>query len=336
MDKSDATTASPWSWHPELPLENSPLYAWPPRPLDAARHVLGPGFLLSPAPIYVGLALAIWFYLMPDPARWVVFEPGWVLQVFCINLGMVVLFAGSLHLFFYTFRGQGEERRFDPRALERDNPKFFLGNQVWDNIFWTCASGVTICTGYLVLGMWAYANGLMPWLQWSEHPLWFALLFLVIPYWSTFHFYLIHRLLHWRPLYKLAHEVHHRNTRVGPWSGLSMHPIEHLLYFSSVVIHVVVATHPVHLYYQLNNKLLNAIAEHSGVGDLLVKGKPVIGVGDFYHQLHHRYFDCNYGGPNIPCDLWAGSFHDGTPAATARVRELQRARQAGRQRAATG
>ena len=336
MSQSDVTGASPWNWHPRLPLEISVLFAWPPRPLATARYLLGHGYLLSPSPIYVGLALAIWFFLMPDPARWAVFEAGWIAQVYLINLALVVLFAGALHLYLHAFSRQGEARRFDPRALERDNPKFFAGNQVWDNIFWTCASGVTICTGFLVLGMWAYANGLMPWLEWRAHPVSFVLLFFVIPYWSTFHFYLIHRLLHWRPLYKIAHEVHHRNTRIGPWSGLSMHPIEHLLYFSSVLIHVVVATHPVHLYFHLNGKLLNAITEHSGFSDVIVKGKAVYSVGDFYHQLHHRYFECNYGGPNIPCDRLAGSFHDGTPAATERVRELQRARRMDRQRVAAG
>jgi lathosterol oxidase len=41
-------------------------------------------------------------------------------------------------------------------------------------------------------------------------------------------FYLIHRLLHWPSLYKMAHSLHHRNANVGPWSVLSMHPIEYI------------------------------------------------------------------------------------------------------------
>jgi len=39
-------------------------------------------------------------------------------------------------------------------------------------------------------------------------------------------------------------------------------------------------------------------------------------VGSFHHQLHHRYFECNYGGPEMPWDNWLGSFHDGSPEAT--------------------
>jgi len=32
----------------------------------------------------------------------------------------------------------------------------------------------------------------------------------------------------------------------------------------------------------------------------------------FYHHLHHRYFECNYGALEVPFDLWFGTFHDGT------------------------
>jgi len=38
----------------------------------------------------------------------------------------------------------------------------------------------------------------------------------------------------------------------------------------------------------------------------------VLPLGTFHHQLHHRYFTCNYGGLEMPWDQWTGSFHDGT------------------------
>jgi sterol desaturase/sphingolipid hydroxylase (fatty acid hydroxylase superfamily) len=44
-----------------------------------------------------------------------------------------------------------------------------------------------------------------------------------------FHFYWIHRLIRWKPLYNAIHFVHHKNLKVGPWSGLAMHPLEHLV-----------------------------------------------------------------------------------------------------------
>lgn len=42
--------------------------------------------------------------------------------------------------------------------------------------------------------------------------------------------------------------------------------------------------------------------------------------GDFFHQLHHRYFECNYGTSEVPFDKWFGTFHDGSAAATQATR----------------
>ena len=103
-------------------------------------------------------------------------------------------------------------------------------------MFWSIASGVTIWTCFEVLYFWAASRGYVPGLEWRQSPFWFALLFVLIPIWSSFHFYVIHRILHWEFLYRIAHGLHHRNINIGPWSGISMHPVEHVLYFSSVLI----------------------------------------------------------------------------------------------------
>jgi hypothetical protein len=59
------------------------------------------------------------------------------------------------------------------------------------------------------------------------------------------HFYWTHRLLHTVPwLYKHVHRTHHLSTSPGPLSGLSFHPAESLLYFSSLGL--VVALVPLH------------------------------------------------------------------------------------------
>ncbi|MDJ0935594.1 MAG: hypothetical protein QNI93_09365, partial [Kiloniellales bacterium] len=68
------------------------------------------------------------------------------------------------------------------------------------------------------------------------------------------------------------------------------------------------------------------LASHSGFEGLMVKGKKRMALGDFFHQLHHRYFECNYGTAEMPWDKWFGTFHDGTPEARRRIR----ARMAGR------
>jgi Delta7-sterol 5-desaturase len=47
--------------------------------------------------------------------------------------------------------------------------------------------------------------------------------------WNELHFYVVHRLLHTKWLYKHVHAVHHRSTVPSPFSTYAMHPIEALL-----------------------------------------------------------------------------------------------------------
>ena len=236
------------------------------------------------------------------------------------NLVLMSTVAGGLHLYFYTFSRQGKKLRYDPRPLMKRGKQFTLGGQVKDNIFWTLASGVSIWTAYEVLMFWAIANGYAPMLQWATNPIFFIALFLIIPLWESFYFYWIHRFLHIPFFYKHVHALHHRNINVGPWSGLSMHPFEHLIYLGTVLIHWVIAAHPVHILYHLQYYTLTAATTHTGFEALLVKDQSRLQLGTFHHQMHHRYFECNYGSIEIPWDKVFGSFHDGTEEAGERLK----------------
>ena len=48
-------------------------------------------------------------------------------------------------------------------------------------------------------------------------------------------------------------------------------------------------------------------------------GLEVTTIATFFHQLHHRFFTCNYGNVELPMDRWFGSFNDGSTAATKRL-----------------
>jgi len=254
---------------------------------------------------FATFATLTWLYLQPSLERCVELRPDWILEMFARNLGLIVVVAGSLHLYFYTFRCQGEARKFDPRDLADDDRRFLGRRQVRGNVFWTCASGVTVWTAYEVFFMWAYANDLLPfYLDWMAHPFLFVFTFVAIIFWSSLHFYFIHRLLHWRPLYRIAHALHHRNDNVGPWSGLSMHPIEHVIYLSSVLIHVVLLSHPIHILFHMQWNTLGAVTAHTGFEGFVFRGKPVY----------------------MPWDRWFGTDNDGTPESMTGIRERRRAR----------
>ncbi|TIL85324.1 MAG: hypothetical protein E5Y73_29660 [Mesorhizobium sp.] len=68
--------------------------------------------------------------------------------------------------------------------------------------------------------------------------------------------------------------------------------------------------------------MLLAVSSHGGYESVTATEDSDAGlaVGDFFHQLHHRYFECNYGGTEVPLDAWFGTFHDRSEEATARTR----------------
>ncbi len=313
-----------WQWVPEEPVALSPLFAWPPNPRAILKWVTESWATTTARLLILGLSLATWALTQPALERATTFQADWMLQIWARNLALMIFVAGGLHLFLFTLKKQTDKRKFDPRDLAAKSRAFSFRNQVHDNMFWTLASGVTVWTLFEWASYWAYANGYITMITFAEHPIWFVLLFFLIPIWGSFHFYWIHRLLHWPPLYRLAHSLHHRNINIGPWSGMSMHPVEHLLYLSTCMIHWIVASHPIHVLFHLQLKSLEASTSHSGFESLFIRDKRQLALGDFFHQMHHRYFECNYGTLEMPWDRWFGSFHDGTEAQDAKMRDRRK------------
>jgi sterol desaturase/sphingolipid hydroxylase (fatty acid hydroxylase superfamily) len=231
-----------------------------------------------------------------------------------------VLFFGAFHLRLYIRKAQGNVFKYNPKWLDVGNPIFLFRDQTFDNMFWTLASGVTIWTAYEVLTLWVFANGYIPWVNWDAHPAYIVLVMLLIPLIREVHFYLVHRLLHIPVLYRTVHKLHHHNVNPGPWSGLSMHPVEHLLYFSGVLIHWVLPSHPVHALFHLIHAGLSPVPGHVGFEKLIV-GKEGVDTDCYAHYLHHKYFECNYADGAIPLDQWFGTFHDGSDEAHEAMRK---------------
>lgn len=187
---------------------------------------------------------------------------------------------------------------------------------------------MTVWTGYEVLVWLAYANGWAPMIMFAGNPFWFVALFPLMPVIQSFHFYLVHRALHIPLVYRHVHYLHHRNVSIEPWSGLSMHPVEHLIYLSLLLMFLVVPAHPVHFLFMGYYLSLATATSHAGFENLVIGGSPRLKIGAFFHQLHHRFFECNYGNQETPWDKWFGFYHDGSPEATAAIRELKKRRHA--------
>ncbi len=328
-------------WIPARPVEYPAVFVWPPRPRALPRWLLGlPGYLFPWNAFYALVALASWLWLTPSAETLRTLEPGWILLLVLRNSTLTLLFFGAFHLRLYVRRAQGIAYKFDPRWPSQGSRAFLFADQTLDNLVWTFASGVPIWTAYEVFTLWAWANGWILGLDPAAHPVWTAAVLLAIPLLREVHFYAVHRLLHWPPLYRLAHRVHHLNTNPGPWSGLAMHPVEHLFYFSGVLFHWILPSHPVHALFHLVHAGLSPAPGHVGFDRLVLSDDRTFELPCWAHWLHHRYFECNYADGTIPLDRWLGTFHDGTVegqrALEARLARRRTARATGAGPARTG
>ena len=312
-----------WHWHPKTPLDNNPLFEWPLRFGRIINWYRAMWLKFSETTLMLIVALVSWFYLIPALAKFQ--SPSFSVfgAMLLRNLVITFIVAGGLHLFFNVLKKQGQDYQYDVTPIGNQE-RFTFHSQLLDNMFWTLASGVTIWTTYEVVLFWGFANGYASTLVWSGNELWFCLLFGLIFMWESLHFYLVHRLLHHPILYQYVHALHHRNVNTISWTGISMHPIEHVLYFSSVLIHFIVPTHPIHVLFHMLALTIGAMVGHTGFDGFKIRNKNRVALGHFHHQLHHRYFECNYGSIELPCDVWFNSFHDGTQQATEQMRAKQK------------
>ena len=325
-------------WSAPEPLTYAPIVEWPPRPLALLKWVFGyPGFFLPWGLFYMAVPALIWVYFTPELAAMKNFEAGWVSYIFFRNLVLILLWTGAWHFWFYVRKAQGTDWKHTTKWLARDNRLFLFRNQTLDNLFWTIVGAVPAWSAYEVLTMWLYANDYIPFVSISEHPVYFCVLMCLVPVIRDIHYYTVHRISHWGPIYKWVHYVHHNNVNVGPFSGLSVHPVENLWYWSGVMIHWIIPSHPIHALFHMQHAALTPAPSHSGFERVVLLEGVGVKTNDFFHFLHHKYFECNYGGDGmLPLDRWFGTFHDGTAEAGKRMDERFLARAAQKAAAESG
>ena len=312
--------ADRWNHRPAHGVPLNPLFAWPLNLRAVWAWYRGAWLQATAMMICLLLALGVWLLILPKLETMSIFAPGWMFRVWLANMIPQCLVAGTLHWWLYIRKGQGSKTKFEKRDLARSNGTFTFNNQVLDNIWWTLGSAMTVATIYQWGIFWAMANGYVPTVNFADNPIWCVFWLALIPMWSGLHFYWVHRLEHSPRLYPWVHAVHHRNVNTGPWSGISNHWFENILYFTTYFVHLIVPSHPLHLVFHAMFQQVSPVLSHSGFERVIVDDKNRARAGDFFHQLHHRYFECNYGTSEIPFDKWFGTFHDGSATATTRTR----------------
>ncbi len=145
------------------------------------------------------------------------------------------------------------------------------------------------------------------------------------------YFYWAHRLLHWRPLFRLAHFAHHRSTSPTPFAAFAFHPLEAALHYGFVpLVALFVPLHVMALFFfGIVMTALNVYG-HSGI-ELSPRSFVGTRLGRFlltptHHDMHHSSVDYNFGFYTNIWDRLMGTNHPDYEKTFARVVERGLAR----------
>jgi sterol desaturase/sphingolipid hydroxylase (fatty acid hydroxylase superfamily) len=280
---------------------------------------------------HMAVTLLYWNYLLPDFETMKTIAWGWALWLYAVNGIGIFLMYGAIEFFYYVKRKQGTRFKYNSK-FPADNPSdvFWFKSQNIDNVLRAYLFGIPMWTLVQVLLLWCFANGWAPWLTWADNPYYLAILVFVAPMIHEVHFFFIHRAIHWPPLYKWIHSIHHNSINPSPWSSLSMHPVETFIYHAVALWHLVIPSNPIVALFQLNSAGFGAVNGHIGFEKLEIAEDQSLDSHAYIHYLHHKYFEVNYGGDGlIPLDKWFGTWHDGSKEGDAKMQarfEKKRAR----------
>lgn len=306
-------------WRPSKLITYPPVFEWPFRPIPFTKWLMRGGNWLPFNIFYGVMGIVIWLYFTPSMSEMKTIAPGWIAYLLLRNAVLVGVIYGVLHLRLYVQKRQDTAFKYNAKWPSSKNSAFLFGRQHIDNLIWTFGSAVPIWTAFEALTLWAFANGVIPYVSFADNPVYCIVLYLLLPLIHEFHFYVVHRIIHIPFLYRTVHRIHHNNVNPGPWSGLAMHPVEHLLYFSGIFIHWVLPSNPVHAIFHIVYVGVTPTRSHSGFDKVIVGEKHAIEMDSYDHYLHHKYFEVNYAGGVIPLDRWFGTFHDGSAEAEAKM-----------------
>lgn len=327
-DLSYGTRDKRGNWRPDAPIGLSPLTT------GALTKLPGfvAGYLFGWNTLYMGIALAYWAWALPETEVMASLEWGWTLRLLALNIAGAALFFGAFELRLYRQRAQ--ERRFKYNGTfpsEKPSDVFWFRSQAWDNAMRSLFVTVPIGTAIMVLVMWLMASGAVPTSDFASNPVWVIALVLFAPILHEGYFFFVHRAIHWEPLYKRVHSVHHNSINPSPWASLSMHPVEATLYYGALVLQLGLFSNPFVVLWLFVLATFGAIVGHIGFDRLELGQERSVTSHAYAHYLHHKYFEVNYCDDGVlPWDQWFGTWHDGTKEADERMKARFRAKREAR------
>ena len=204
------------------------------------------------------------------------------------------IFAGFFYLFFYVWKN----RKYWYAKIQERYPE---NKHIFREIFYSLLT-MFIFGAIIILVIVAGKNGLTrvyaPIGQFGYPYFIFSIVLMILMH-DTY-FYWTHRLMHWKPIFKIAHKTHHLSTNPTPFAAYAFHPIEAVVEVG--IIPFIAFTIPFHMdalgIFSVYAILLNVIG-HLGF-ELFPKGFTTHRLFKWHntsthHNMHHRLVKCNYG-----------------------------------------
>ena len=141
---------------------------------------------------------------------------------------------------------------------------------------------------------------------------WFSTLTLILLHDAWF--YWTHRALHYPPLFRRFHRLHHRSHRPTPFTSYSFdvgEAVVNAVYLPLILL--VLPAHPIALLIFVTHMMLRNALAHCGyeVFPARADGRPLFGwmTTVTHHDMHHGYAGKNLGFYFTWWDLWMGTEH---------------------------
>jgi hypothetical protein len=147
-----------------------------------------------------------------------------VASVLAVNWAIMLAAYGGYHWLFFG----GGYRALTGAAPSKFNPAPLEPGQLRREVtFTTLAMGIASAYHIAAIvgrsrGWWLTAALPATSAEWAV----FLGLFPLLGLASDAHFWVVHRAMHIPAVYSVVHRLHHLSRNPGPWSGMSMHPIE--------------------------------------------------------------------------------------------------------------